>query len=215
MNELQLQVEELKNKFLPNYYKSVDVDEGWYQIVVDCDKDLTQIDPDYQIAQIKQKFGGLRYYFQPSLSHTQKDMDDVVTKYEAVAAVTCEATGNPGVLMKSTGGWFRTLDPEYAKTTLFFKNFTVVEKKQNSFTLVGGQILTNTHDASKCWNEYCTLHNFSNHHMIDWPQNWRSDRKIIERICPHGIGHPDPDEITDDKTHGCDGCCAVPEQVDK
>lgn len=79
------------------------------------------------------------------------------------------------------------------------------------FTLVGGQVLTNTHNKIKCMNEYCTLHNFSDHHMIDWPQNWRPDRKIMERICPHGIGHPDPDDITDDKTHGCDGCCALPE----
>jgi hypothetical protein len=66
MNDLQLQVAKLVDKFVPNYYKSVDVDEGWYQIVVDCDNLLTEIDPDYKIVQIKQKFGGLRYYFQPS-----------------------------------------------------------------------------------------------------------------------------------------------------
>lgn len=130
VNETQLQIEELKKKILPGYWQSVDVDEGWYQIVLDCDRELTQIDPGYQIAQIKQKFGGLRYYFQPSLSHTQKDMDDVVTKYEAVAAVTCEATGNPGVLMKSEGGWVRTLDPEYASSASHYGTYTVVEQKQ-------------------------------------------------------------------------------------
>ena len=66
MNQLQLQVEKLKDKILPEYYKSIDVDEGWYQLIVDCDKELTAIDPNYQILQIKQKFGGLRYYFHPS-----------------------------------------------------------------------------------------------------------------------------------------------------
>ena len=134
MNELQLQVAKLVDKFLPNYYKSVDVDEGWYQIVVDCDNLLTEIDPDYQIAQIKQKFGGLRYYFQPSdvnNSELYVKMNAVVLAYEKIASITCEATGNPGVLMKSTGGWFKTLDPEYAKSTLFFKNFTVVGKTNN------------------------------------------------------------------------------------
>lgn len=30
---------------------------------------------------------------------------------------------------------------------------------------------------------------------------------MMERMCPHGIGHPDPDEITLDVVHGCDGCC--------
>ena len=134
MNELQLQVEELKNKFLPNYYKSVDVDEGWYQIVVDCDNLLTEIDPNYQIAQIKQKFGGLRYYFQPSDVNNGElyvKMNAVVLAYEKIASITCEATGKPGVLMKSKGAWVKTLDPEYAKTTLFFRDYTVVEKTDN------------------------------------------------------------------------------------
>ena len=134
MNELQLQVEALKNKFLPNYYKSVDVDEGWYQIVVDCDNLLTEIDPNYQIAQIKQKFGGLRYYFQPSDVNNGElyvKMNAVVLAYEKIASITCEATGKPGVLMKSKGGWVKTLDPEYAKTTLFFRDYTLVEKTDN------------------------------------------------------------------------------------
>ena len=134
MNELQLQIEALKNKFLPNYYKSIDVDEGWYQIVVDCDNLLTEIDPNYQIAQIKQKFGGLRYYFQPSDVNNGElyvKMNAVVLAYEKIASITCEATGKPGVLMKSKGGWVKTLDPEYAKTTLFFRDYTLVEKTDN------------------------------------------------------------------------------------
>jgi hypothetical protein len=33
----------------------------------------------------------------------------------------------------------------------------------------------------------------------------------MERICEHGIGHPDPDQIMRDEAgwvHGCDGCCS-------
>ena len=116
MNQLQLQVEKLKDKILPEYYKSIDVDEGWYQLIVDCDKELTAIDPNYQIFQIKQKFGGLRYYVHPSQSDTSKAMHEVVTKYEKIAAATCEATGNPGVLMRSRSGWLKTLDPEWASS---------------------------------------------------------------------------------------------------
>jgi len=128
VNETQLQIEELKKKILPGYWQSVDVDEGWYQLVLDCDRELTQIDPGYQIVQIKQKFGGLRYYFESSpLLGTRKAMDDVVTKYEAVAAVTCEATGNPGVLMKSEGGWVKTLDPEYASSASHYRTYAVVK----------------------------------------------------------------------------------------
>ena len=66
MNKLQLQIEELKKKIVPEYWKSIDVDEGWYQLVLDCDKELTGVDPNYQIYQVKEKFGGLRYYTKPS-----------------------------------------------------------------------------------------------------------------------------------------------------
>lgn len=82
---------------------------------------------------------------------------------------------------------------------------------------ISKEILENTnivlvcHSPEKCIGEYCTMHNRSNHSMRSFPQHWRSDRGIMERTCPHGVGHPDPD---DPKTknwvefvHGCDGCC--------
>jgi hypothetical protein len=65
----------------------------------------------------------------------------------------------------------------------------------------------NCHDELSCRGQYCTLHNRSNHHMRNLPQNWRSDVAYIERICSHGVGHPDPDEIYPNRIHGCDGCC--------
>ena len=83
------------------------------------------------------------------------------------------------------------------------------------YELVGGQRLTNVHAPDQCFGEWCCIHNPSPHHMVYWPQNWRADRRIMERVCPHGIGHPDPD---DPKTsdyyegiHGCDGCCFDPD----
>ena len=63
------------------------------------------------------------------------------------------------------------------------------------------------HDRKACRNKYCPIHNPSDHHMKDWPTNWREDRGMMERICPHGIGHPDPDDKDADPVHGCCGCC--------
>jgi len=63
------------------------------------------------------------------------------------------------------------------------------------------------HMPDKCEGETCTIHNPSDHFMRSWPQHWRADRGIMERICEHGVGHPDPDDIKADTTHGCDGCC--------
>lgn len=73
------------------------------------------------------------------------------------------------------------------------------------------------HKKGKCAGEHCSIHNPSDHHMKEWPLNWRSDSGVMERICPHGVGHPDPDHmdyvISLDRgleyqgVHGCDGCC--------
>jgi hypothetical protein len=84
--------------------------------------------------------------------------------------------------------------------------------------LVGGKRLT-THDRDTCKGEYCTIHNFSDHHMVKWNQRWREDRSIMERICGHGVGHPDPDDPKAqdefESVHGCDGCCNPASQFDK
>ena len=117
MNELQLQIENLKTKISSGYVIAIEVDEGWYQLVLDCDTELTAIDPNYKVLQIKEKFGGLRYYMSPCNETTLQQRDamyDVIRKYEEAALRTCEATGKPGLLMRSSRGWVKTLNPEYA-----------------------------------------------------------------------------------------------------
>lgn len=93
------------------------------------------------------------------------------------------------------------------------------------FTTGTGQNIL-VHDFEQCDSarkgapQGCCVHGPSKHHMVDWPTHWRDDRKLMERICPHGIGHPDPDDIAfkrrhygdevahTEAVHGCDGCCA-------
>lgn len=77
-----------------------------------------------------------------------------------------------------------------------------------------------THPPEACQGQHCCIHNPSEHHMRSWTMLWREDRKLMERICPHGVGHPDPDDVAHhlrehpedaawyDK-HGCDGCCTL------
>ena len=67
------------------------------------------------------------------------------------------------------------------------------------------------HPEGTCEGRRCPLHRRTDHHMRAFPQLWRDDAKIMERICPHGCGHPDPDDIgADHYVHGCDGCCRPP-----
>lgn len=76
-------------------------------------------------------------------------------------------------------------------------------------------VILHAHPRIACAGEACTLHNRTDHHMRAFPQLWRDDRGIMERVCPHGIGHPDPDDYRirsgkDNGAHGCDGCCFPP-----
>lgn len=76
------------------------------------------------------------------------------------------------------------------------------------------------HPATVCEGQTCCIHNPSDHHMREWGLNWRADRQFMERLCPHGVGHPDPDSLRRNKVflgrdmgvHGCDGCCQKPEE---
>ena len=84
----------------------------------------------------------------------------------------------------------------------------------NKYTTGARQILR-VHSSDKCVGEFCVIHNPSNHNMSNLPTYWRSDRYLMERICGHGVGHPDPDAlaamnelgIKDEGIHGCCGCC--------
>lgn len=89
------------------------------------------------------------------------------------------------------------------------------ESEGEMWAMAGGGILVNVHPASACDGRGCPIHHPSDHHMKDWPMKWRNDVGLMERICPHGIGHPDPDDLEHKRNlgllgysiHGCDGCC--------
>jgi hypothetical protein len=97
---------------------------------------------------------------------------------------------------------------------------TKIHQTDSLFGFPIGKVKLTHHAKDQCSGQYCSIHNPSPHHMVTWHQLWRGDRGIMERICPHGIGHPDPDDVAhherikpDDDyygVHGCDGCCAPP-----
>lgn len=76
-----------------------------------------------------------------------------------------------------------------------------------------GQKIVDVHEQWECLGRYCTIHKQSDHKMRGMKQRWRMDRALMERVCSHGVGHPDPDEIGLEESgrgvHGCDGCCYV------
>lgn len=94
----------------------VDCHKGWHRLILECDKALIALDPDYVPVQIKQKFGGLRFYFDSKADEaTRLKMHEVVKQYEELSFQTCELTGNKGVLM-NCNGYYQTVDPALAET---------------------------------------------------------------------------------------------------
>jgi hypothetical protein len=84
---------------------------------------------------------------------------------------------------------------------------------------VGDTAVGKVHPASSCRrDEACVIHRPTIHHMAKWPIFWREDRGIVERMCEHGVGHPDPDQWPywrrmgrmHEQVHGCCGCCTSP-----
>lgn len=88
-----------------------------------------------------------------------------------------------------------------------------------------GQIVR-VHDRNPDCDKGCPIHNPTDPHA-HWPTHWRGDRGLMERICPHGIGHPDDDHLNwvertfgleralEEAVHGCDGCCKRPVTLDE
>lgn len=61
-------------------------------------------------------------------------------------------------------------------------------------TLEHTKVELRAHPPTDCEGRPCPLHNRTRHALRSFPQHWRSDRGLMERICPLGVGHPDPDQ---------------------
>ncbi len=96
---------------------------------------------------------------------------------------------------------------------LYFRNdgAVLVKNKHSHF------IMAHVHDADSC-EAPCVIHTPSDHHMRDWDLAFFNS--TLDRVCPHGYGHPDPDSVEFARKHHpeqtfephthCDGCCIKP-----
>ncbi|KQR17261.1 hypothetical protein [Cellulomonas sp. Leaf334] len=77
-----------------------------------------------------------------------------------------------------------------------------------------------THDPAKCADDDASLiHRPSRHPLQSAPMAWHAELGLLERICGHGIHHPDLDALAyarrtrgtsvgdEFAQHDCDGCC--------
>lgn len=79
------------------------VGDGWVPILDRLATDLIALGWDRDLHQVKEKFGGLRFYIGASTD----EIDKRIKQAEAECWKTCEDCGNPG--KRRGGGWIRVL----------------------------------------------------------------------------------------------------------
>ena len=107
------QMEERFPKMFNGKYGGFACGEGWWPILeklcsniqnhIDWKNKQSEIVPQVTVAQIKEKFGGLRFYYDGGDDH----INGMVRMAEAWADASCEECGAPG--KRRDGGWIKTL----------------------------------------------------------------------------------------------------------
>ena len=107
------QMEERFPKMFAEPYGGFACGEGWWPILtnlcaniqhhLDWKNKKSEVVPQVTVAQIKEKFGGLRFYY----SGGDDTIDGMVRMAEAWAGNTCEDCGAPAT--KQTTGWIKNV----------------------------------------------------------------------------------------------------------
>jgi hypothetical protein len=86
--------------------------DGWFFLLRDLITDLKTIlgSTPFTVAQVKEKFGGLRFYTGGVPSAIYEQVEERIDAAEALSLRTCEVCGRDGKTYND--GWSRTLCPE-------------------------------------------------------------------------------------------------------
>lgn len=111
------EMEERFPKMFTQPYGGFACGEGWWPILtnlcaniqhhLDWKNKTSEVVPQVTVAQVKEKFGGLRFYYDGGDEY----ISGLVTMAEAWAGNSCEVCGKPGY--QRSGGWIKTLCDEH------------------------------------------------------------------------------------------------------
>jgi hypothetical protein len=89
----------------------LDVGNGWESLIRELSQKILELDPDCVAVQVKEKFGGLRFYTGP----TTNEVFDLIQKYEGKSLKICENCGSDKNVKRVGTGWIYTRCPDCAK----------------------------------------------------------------------------------------------------
>ena len=114
LTEYLISIGGLTNVFTGNNITDSDffqVSLGWNLIIKNLIQDLIKLGWNKEVIQVKEKFGGLRFY----INEGTDEIHQRIGEAELESMKTCEITGKPGKL-RTDIGWYRTLcDEEYER----------------------------------------------------------------------------------------------------
>ena len=86
-----------------------EVGDGWEPLIRELSEQITKLDATVQATQVKEKFGGLRFY----INHATDEIGSLISIAESKSYYICENCGKPGTLR--TDGWYVTACDECVK----------------------------------------------------------------------------------------------------
>jgi hypothetical protein len=93
------------------------IGKGWYLLVKNLIQELIALKWNKEILQVKEKFGGLRFYTNGAADVAH----DTIDKFEILSYTICELCGDTGELYTSKSGWLNTVCQECAKKQNYAK----------------------------------------------------------------------------------------------
>jgi len=116
MNEFLKSIGGLENGYFTGREPIIDCGffecgNGWFPLIKELIEDLIALGWDKKTCQVKEKFGGLRFY----ITSGSDEIYDRITKAENDSYEICERTGKPGKLRNDIGWWKTLCEEEYQK----------------------------------------------------------------------------------------------------
>jgi len=99
-------------------------DDGWFGLIWKLCEDIEPlVDEDFYITQVKEKFGGLRFYTMFGMNISEMIRDAEEDSYHI-----CEVCGKPGLLCVSDN-WYKTVCKKHRKREKY-ADFKPVERRK-------------------------------------------------------------------------------------
>ncbi|MGN6693760.1 MAG: hypothetical protein ACTHN0_06245 [Aquihabitans sp.] len=109
--EEQRALDDLLSRIPDRWFAGLSVDPGWLPVIARLHLDLVAIDPTYEVHQVKEKIGGLRYHFAASADlppSKERAMRRLVGQAAHECSHRCQACGRMAWCGESSG-WFAVL----------------------------------------------------------------------------------------------------------